>query len=133
MPPIQASASETNSRPPVAIGHVRLMVSDVPVATEFFLKLGLRSIHQSEGLAILELRGGTHLVLRVADMPIQSQTKAPFDLMVDDVAATHLACLTMGMKAGEIETGRIHSSFTLIGPDEYVFTVTSSHTSGRAV
>jgi|GEM_PF-4130949 catechol-2,3-dioxygenase len=42
-------------RPSVAIGHVKLIVSDVSQATDFFLKLGLRYIHQSDNNAVLEL------------------------------------------------------------------------------
>ncbi len=133
MPLPQASAPETNNRPLVAIGHVRLMVSDVSQGVEFFLKLGLRHVHHSENFAVLELRGGTHLVLRAADKPVSPGTNAPFDLMVDDIVATNQSCIEMGMEASEVETGRIHSSFTLSGPDGYLFTMTSSHTSGRVV
>lgn len=126
-------ATKIDGRPPVAIGHVRLMVSNVPQATDYFVKLGLRYITQSETLAVLELRGGTHLVLRATDQPIAPGTNAPFDLMVDDVVATRRAYEELGLTPSQIETGRIHSSFTLTGPDGYLITVTSSHTSGRAV
>ena len=49
--------------PPIAIGHVTLSVSDVGPAADFYRALGLRPILEREELAILELRGGTHLVL----------------------------------------------------------------------
>ncbi|AFY31055.1 VOC family protein [Calothrix sp. PCC 7507] len=123
----------TNTRPTVAIGHVRLNVNNVPQASDFFLKLGLRYITQSEELAVLELRGGTHLVLRKASDTIINGTNAPFDLMVDDVFATKDALINLGLTVSEIETGRIHSSFTLTGPDGYLIAVTSSHTGGREV
>ena len=122
----------TNSRPLVAIGHVRLLVTDVPQATEFFLQLGLRQIHHSETLAVLELRGGTHLVLR-PQAAIAPGAQAPFDLMVDDVVAARQTYAKLGLTTSEIETGRTHSSFTLTGPDGYLITVTSSHTAGRIV
>lgn len=124
---------EPNTRPPVAIGHVRMMVRDVPQATAFFLKLGLRYVHHSETFAVLELRGGTHLVLRATAEAIASGTNAPFDLMVDDIVATRQAYIELGLTASEIEQGRVHSSFILTGPDGYQITVTSSHTSGRLV
>ena len=126
-------APETNSRPPVAIGHVKLTVSDVPQATEFFLKLGLRHVSQSEKIAVLELRGGTHLVLRETEEAIAPRTNAPFDLMVDDVFATRETLTKLGLTTTEIETGRVHSSFILTGPDGYLITLTSSHTAGRPV
>ena len=125
--------AQIDSRPPVAIGHVRLTVSDVSHATDYFVKLGLRYITQSQTLAVLELRGGTHLVLRATDQLIAPGTNAPFDLMVDDIATTRRAYEELGLTPSEIKTGRIHSSFTLTGPDGYLIDVTSSHTSGRVV
>jgi hypothetical protein len=53
--------------------------------------------------------------------------------MVDDVFATREAFKALGLTVSEIETGRIHSSFILTGPDRYLLTVTSSHTGGRVV
>ncbi|MEH1867114.1 MAG: VOC family protein [Nostoc sp.] len=126
-------AKQTDARPPVAIGHVRLYVSNVPEASDFFVKIGLRLITQSEQLAVLELRGGTHLVLRTSLEAIAPRINAPFDLMVDDVVATRDTFKKWGLTVSEIETGRIHSSFTLTGPDSYLLTVTSSHTGGREV
>ncbi|MBD2522094.1 VOC family protein [Nostoc sp. FACHB-133] len=126
-------AKQTDARPPVAIGHVRLYVSNVPESSDFFVKIGLRLITQSEQLAVLELRGGTHLVLRTSSEAIAPGVNAPFDLMVDDVVATRDTFKKWGLTVSEIETGRIHSSFTLTGPDGYLLTVTSSHTGGREV
>lgn len=122
-----------DGRPPVAIGHVRHLVRDVGVSTEYLLKLGLRLIHQSDTFAVLELRGGTHLVLRLADEEIDPGAKAPFDLMVDDVEAARETYAGIGMHPSAIEDGRIHRWFHLVDPTGYEITVTSSHTSGRAV
>ena len=124
---------ETQARPPVAIGHVRLLVTDIAKATDYFVTLGLRYIHQTETMAVLELRGGTHLVLRPAQEPIAPGTKAPFDLMVDDTVAARQHYADIGMNPSEVETGVVHRWFTIAGPDGYEITVTSSHTSGRAV
>ena len=126
-------AKEKDTRPPVAIGHVRLYVSNVPEASDFFIKIGLRLITQSEQLAVLELRGGTHLVLRTSSEAIAPGINAPFDLMVDDVSVTRDTFRKWGLIVSEIEPGRIHSSFTLTGPDGYLLTLTSSHTGGREV
>ena len=127
------NATKTDNRPPVAIAHVKLMVSDVLTATDFFLKLGLRYIHQSENIAILELRGGTHLVLNKANIFLGSGTNAPFDLMVDDVFATREYFRKLELNPSEIDMDGVHSSFKLISPDGYIFTITSSHTYGRLV
>lgn len=125
--------NDAQVRPPVAIGHVSLRVTDVPQATEYFVALGLRLIHQSPTFTVLELRGGTHLVLRVAEAAIPSGTKAPFDLMVDDVVKARQQYGEVGMSPSEIETGTVHRWFTIVGPDGYEITITSSHAGNRAV
>ena len=77
----------TDQRPPVAVGHVRLNVVDVGAAARWLATAGLRPIVTMEELAVLELRGGTHVVVRQAEPPPKPGTGAPFDLMVDDVDA----------------------------------------------
>ena len=124
---------ESRGRPQVAIGHMWLKVSDISRAAQYFVSLGLRPIHQGQGIAVLELRGGTHLVLRPSDESIPAGTKAPFDLMVDDIVATREQYERLGLRPSPLEGGSIHRSFSLNGPDHYIITVTSSHTGGRAV
>jgi len=123
------------SRPAVAVGHVDLLVTDVPHAVEYFVQLGMRHIHHDNEFAVLELRGGTHLVLETPEdgATVQPGQTPPFDLMVDDLQMVHKNCSELGMDPSEIETGRIHSNFYLNGPDGYRIRVTSSHTSGRPV
>src|SRR5438094_5834337 len=77
-----------DQRPPVAVGHVRLNVVDVGAAARWLETVGLRPIVTREELAVLELRGGTHVVVR-AEPPSAAGTGAPFDLMVDDIDAAH--------------------------------------------
>ena len=49
--------------PAVAIGHVTLRVADPLLSAAFYEGLGLREILKRAEIAILELRGGTHLIL----------------------------------------------------------------------
>jgi hypothetical protein len=123
----------TDPRPPVAVGHVRLNVSDVGTAARWLETVGLRPIVTMDDLAVLELRGGTHVVVRHAEELPAPGTGAPFDLMVDDVDAMHRDYAAKGLVPSEISRGRIHDSFTLAGPDGWRFTVNSSHASGRPV
>lgn len=123
----------SDDRPSMAIGHVSLLVSDVGMSIKYFVKLGLRSIHESENFAVLELRGGTHLVLRPTEEKIAPGTTAPFDLMVDDVEFARKKYGDGGMEPSAIETGKIHIWFTIIDPNGYEITVTSSHAGDRAV
>ncbi len=125
--------ANSSTPPPVAIGHVSIKVSDIAAATEFLETLGLRWVHQSETHSVMELRGGTHLVVRRAEEPVSPGSPAPFDLMVDDVPATHAAYAAKGVSVSEINEGSIHKSFAVTGPDGYEIRVTSSHTMGRAV
>jgi hypothetical protein len=120
-------------RPPVAVGHVRLPARDVAAAARWLETVGLRPIFQDADLAVLEFRGGTHVVVRTPDQPVVVGTTAPFDLMVDDIEAARRDYAAKGLEPSEITRGRIHDSFHLMGPDGHDFTVTSSHAGGRAV
>jgi hypothetical protein len=120
-------------RPPVAVGHVRITVTDVGAASRWLQAVGLRPIVTRDELAVLEFRGGTHVVVRQAEEPPVLGTAAPFDLMVDDVDATHRDYAEKGLSPSPISRGRIHDSFHLAGPDGLAFTVNSSHASGQPI
>jgi catechol 2,3-dioxygenase-like lactoylglutathione lyase family enzyme len=114
-------------RPPVWVGHVRLAVSDVDRSADFWRKIGTREVERNARIAVLELRGGTHLVL----LPGTSAAEeAPFDVMVDDLGATHAKWKALGLDPSPITHGRIHSSFTVRDPDGYRVMVNSSHVVG---
>jgi hypothetical protein len=122
-----------DGRPPVAIGHVFLEVSDVAGAARFFVGRGMRPLDEGADYAVLELRGGTHLLLTRARRRIRPHTEAPFDLMVDDIDAAREDCRRVGLMPSRLRRSPFHRSFTLAGPDGYVFTITSSHAGKRAV
>ena len=54
---------KADERPPVWIGHMFLAATDIEKTSTFMRKLGMRDIFKSENVVVLELRGGTHLVL----------------------------------------------------------------------
>jgi hypothetical protein len=122
-----------DQRPPVAVGHVLLSATDVAVAERWLQSVGLRPIFADDNFAVLELRGGTHVVVRKAEQPPATGSAAPFDLMVDDIEGARRDYAAKGLGPSDISKGRIHDSFHLTGPDGYDFTVTSSHAGGRAV
>ncbi len=124
---------DTDQGPPVAVGHVRLNVTNVDAAARWLETVGLRPIVTLDELAVLELRGGTHVVVRQAEQPPAPETGAPFDLMVDDVDATHRDYAEKGLSPSPIRRGRIHDSFEVAGPDGWAFTINSSHASGRPI
>ncbi|HUB97580.1 MAG TPA: VOC family protein [Stellaceae bacterium] len=117
----------------MAIGHVFLRASDVPATAEWLEAAGLRPIAHDDDFAVLELRGGTHLVVTKAARRPKAGTEAPFDLMVDDVDAAHRAYANKGFKPSAIRRGNIHDSFHVAGPDGYRVSVVSSHSGKRPV
>jgi hypothetical protein len=123
----------TDQRPPAAVGHVRLPTSNVAEAARWLVSVGLRPIFEDAQLAVLEFRGGTHVVVRKGDEAPKAGTAAPFDLMVDDIEAARRDYLAKNLGPSDISRGRIHDSFHVIGPDGYDFTVNSSHAGGRPV
>ena len=123
----------TDKRPPVAIGHVRFRTSDVPAAAEWLTAAGLRPIVTGRSFAVLELRGGTHLVVSKVAKPPKKRAEAPFDLMVDDVDQAHRTYAQKGFKPSRIRRGSIHDSFHVLGPDECRIEVLSSHAGNRAI
>lgn len=121
-----------DERPPVAVGHVRLPCSDVAEAARWLENVGLRPIVTMADLAVLELRGGTHVVVRKAEPPAPGAA-APFDLMVDDVDAAHRDYAEKGLSPTPLQRGRIHDSFQVAGPSGWLFTINSSHASDKPV
>ena len=122
-----------DERPRLAVGHVNLEVEDVGDAYAFFVRHGMRDIFKGEDFGVLELRGGTHLVLSRAEGAVEPGRKAPFDLMVDDIDAARVEFTGAGTTVTEITRGRIHDTFHIEGPSGWRFAVTSSHAGNRAV
>ena len=120
---------EMEGRPPVWIGHTVLPVADLNRSADFWQGLGMREIERNPHVAVLELRGGTHLLL-VPGTP-QAEADAPFDLMVDDLDTTHAEWKARGLDPSPIESGQFHTAFTLRDPDGYRVTVHSSHVVGE--
>ena len=123
----------TDERPRLAVGHVSLEVEDIVDAYEFFVRHGMRDIFKGDDFGVLELRGGTHLVLSRSKEGVEPGRKAPFDLMVDDIDTARVEFTDAGVSATEITRGRIHDTFHIEGPGGYRFAVTSSHAGDRAV
>ena len=120
----------TDPRPAVAVGHIHLEVSDVAAEYGFFVRHGMREILERDDFAILELRGGTHLILRQATEEIEKGSRTPFDLMVDDIDGAYQGYVDEGLPTTEIERGNIHDSFSVTSPTGYIVPVNSSHAAG---
>jgi len=121
------------ARPPVWVGHVYLSANDVAGAARWLETVGLRPIVVRDEAAVLEMRGGTHVVVRPGAAPGGT---APFDLMVDDLDVAYRDYAEKGLAPSPIRQRQArydHDSFELPGPDGWVFTVYSSHVGDRPV
>lgn len=128
-----AAKKPIDRRPPVAIGHVEHHVADVAKAVQWYEALGVRPIFKRRDFAVMELRGGTHIIFDKAREKIEAGAPAPFDFIVDDVDATRAQCARKGMKPGKMHRGRIHDWFELTDPSGYRLTIHSTHAGGRPV
>jgi hypothetical protein len=129
----KAQVRKPDPRPTVAIGHVEHHVADVGKSAEFLEAIGVRPIVRQRNFAVMELRGGTHIILAKAKSKIDEGTTAPFDLIVDDVDEFRAACVKNGMKASRMSRGSIHDWFELTDPSGYEITIMSSHAGRRPV
>lgn len=118
-----------DDRPTMSIGHAVLRIPNVEASHAFFVQLGLRSVANTPDVAIVELRGGTHLLLLPASQPVAADARASFDLMVDDIDTTHAALAAAGIDVTAIETSDVHRSFCVVEPGGHRITINSSHTS----
>ncbi len=124
--------SEKDLRPAVWIGHVVLETDRLEETEQFMRKIGMRSIVQRPEVAVLELRGGTHLVL-IAKPEVVARA-APFDLMVDDLQATHEYFVSLGLAPTPIETASPeHERFLVREPSGHTIAFFSNHVSGQPV
>lgn len=124
--------SQEDLRPPVWVGHVLLETDRLEETTQFMRKLGMRPIVQRTEVAVLELRGGTHLVLLAKPEIVAGE--ATFDLMVEDLRETHKSFVGLGLAPTPIE--RIspeHERFTVREPAGHVIVFLSNHVSGQPV
>lgn len=115
----------TDPRPGIWIGHVGLHSASVAETADFMLDIGMREVVRGDGFAVLEMRGGTHLV--VTDDPQSSLLRGSFDLMVDDIDAAHARFRELGFAPGDIERGEIHDSFEMREPGGSTILFNSSH------
>ena len=142
--------SDTNaSKPPVGVGHMVLTVADVEASHRFYTALGLRVVGKGEDISILELRGGTHLLLfqrggasapAEVDSPFDQATPGAVDLMIEgrtfeDLDAYRTALVSAGVHPDPIPDRRFfgHCVFKVRDPDGNEVTVSTSHASDLPV
>jgi hypothetical protein len=114
-----------DQRPPVWIGHVGMHSPNVDATADFMETIGMRRIFRRKDFAVLEMRGGTHLV--VTDDPDSELIQGGFDLMVEDLDGTHREFVELGLNPSEIRRGEIHDEFDVREPGGTVILFNSTH------
>ncbi len=119
------TGTEADPRPRFGIGHLSLAVTDVGKLTDFYTDIGMRLVVNMGRAAILELRGGTHLILQPG-IP----GEATLDLIVDDIDGTRAVLAAAGAEPSGIQRGNPHDRFTATDPEGNTLVVNSNHAIG---
>lgn len=123
--------SAVDQRPGVGVAHVTLYTDRMEESAEFMRKFGMRPIFNGPQVSVYEMRGGTHLILMARDEVAAGD--ASFDIMVDDLHATHRRFTELGLAPSPIEARPQidHEVFVVREPAGNAITVFSSHASGK--
>ena len=132
--------------PELAVAHLVFKVADLKSSCQFYSNLGLPPFFTEEKIAIIELRGGTHLVLLSVDEPagkdvaesvtgqFHKRFSEQFDLMIegknlDDLKKYRSDLIDRGIAAGEIPDEAVfgHHLFCVKDPDGNGITIYTSH------
>ena len=123
---------EPDPRPSVWVGHVVLETNRLEETEQFMRKIGMRPIVKRPEVAVLELRGGTHLVLLAKPEVVAGEAR--FDLMVEDLLATHQHFSELGLAPTPIErVSPEHERFLVREPAGNTIAFFSNHVSDQPV
>ena len=130
----------------LAVAHLVFKVADLKSSCQFYANLGIPPFYIEEKIAIIELRGGTHLVLLSVDEPagedvaesvtgqFHKRFSEQFDLMIegkglDDLKKYRSEVIRRGIAAGEIPEEKFfgHHLFCIKDPDGNGITIYTSH------
>jgi catechol 2,3-dioxygenase-like lactoylglutathione lyase family enzyme len=130
----------------LAVAHLVFKVADLKRSCEFYSNLGIPPFAMDGEIALIELRGGTHLLLLEVDQlaggdvaesvtgQFHKRFSEQFDLMIkgkdlNDLEKYRLELISRGIAAGEIpdETFFGHHLFCIKDPDGNGITIYTSH------
>jgi catechol-2,3-dioxygenase len=140
------SEMKTVVDPELAVAHLVFKVADLKSSCQFYSNLGLPPFAIEEKVAIIELRGGTHLLLLSVDEPagedvaesvtgqFHKRFSEQFDLMIkgkglNELTKYRLELISRGIAAGEIPDEAVfgHYLFCIKDPDGNGITIYTSH------
>ena len=130
----------------LAVAHLVFKVADLKSSCQFYSNLGIPPFAIDENSAIIELRGGSHLVLLEVDHPdgegvaesltgqFHKRLSEQFDLMIKGKGLNELKkyrseLISRGIAAGEIPDEAVfgHYLFCIKDPDGNGITIYTSH------
>ena len=94
-------------------------------AASFYIEIGMRPVVTMGHMAIIELLGGTHIV--ISSGPAGGQQ---LDLIVDDIDETSAIVAAANGTPSEIRRGSPHSTFVATDPEGNQLTIHSTHAIG---
>jgi len=92
---------------------------------EFYTDIGMRPVVDMGQMAIVELRGGTHIVIHTGEPGTST-----LDLIVDDIDDTRMVLEAIGANPTPIQRGNPHDRFTATDPEGNRLLVNSDHAVG---
>ncbi len=120
-----------DSKSAISLAHLRLSVSHLADAIEFFEAIGARADTRRANFAVVELRDRTRLQLTQSKKPIPAGNTLQFDFKVEDIDAAWQDYRAYGLNPSEIiRRNPGHDSFVLVGPDSCEVKVNSGFKSG---
>ena len=140
------SEMKTVVDPELAVAHLVFKVADLKRSCQFYSNLGIPPFFTDDEVAIIEVRGGTHLILLSVDSmagegiaesltgQFHKRFSEQFDLMIegkglDELKNYRSEIINRGIAAGEIpdETFFGHHLFCTKDPDGNGITIYTSH------
>jgi catechol 2,3-dioxygenase-like lactoylglutathione lyase family enzyme len=141
-----SSETKTVVESELAVAHLVFKVADLKRSCEFYSNLGIPPFAIDGEVALIELRGGTHLLLLEVDQlaggdvaesvtgQFHERFSEQFDLMIkgkdlNELEKYRLELISRGIAAGEIpdETFFGHHLFCIKDPDGNGITIYTSH------
>ena len=121
----------TDTKSSVILAHLRLPVSDLAGAVDFFEAIGGKRDTQREGFTVVELRDHTRLQLTQSPTPITHASALQFDFKVEDIDEAWQTYEAKGLNPSDIARRNPgHDSFVLTGPDGCEIKINSGFTRG---
>ncbi len=123
--PNAVSEPGEDPRPRFGIGHMAITAAEIDTLTDFYTAIGMRLVVNMGRMSIVELRGGTHLVIQSGESGVST-----LDLIVDDIDGTRTVLEAQGASPSVIQRGNPHDRFIATDPEGNTLIVNSNHAIG---